>query len=334
MLNELPILILYPHSRCNCRCVMCDIWRQTAERELTVEDVERWSDDLRRLNVREIVLSGGEPLMHSDLGALAAALRATGARLTLLTTGLLLAENAALVAEAFEQVIVSLDGPRTVHDRIRRTAGAYDRLAVGVAAVRERRADLPVHARCTVQKANYNELRETVGAARDLRLNSISFLAVDVTSAAFDHDPRHEVETQKRVGLEFAEILALAAEVESLIAEESDRGFVRETPSKLRAIVRRFRARLGLEEPEAPLCTAPWVSAVIETDGSMRPCFFHQPVGNARERGLYGAVNSDAAIRFRDGLDVAANPTCRNCVCSLNRAVTAVPAGLSSSSAG
>jgi MoaA/NifB/PqqE/SkfB family radical SAM enzyme len=327
-LDSLPILIVYPHSRCNCRCVMCEIWRRTETQELTVEDVERWSGDLRRLNVQEVVFSGGEPLMHSDLGALAAAFRASGASLTLLTTGLLLAERAEVVTAAFDRVIVSLDGPRTIHDRIRRAPGAFDRLASGVRAV----AALPVSARCTVQKANHTALRETVAAARGIGVDSISFLAVDVDSSAFDHQPPNE--TQTSVGLEPAEVDALAEEVERLIVREGAQTFVRESPSKLRAIVDRFRARIGRQEPQAPPCTAPWMSAVVEADGTLRPCFFHGPVGNARGEGLSGAVNSDAAIRFRQTLDVPANPVCKNCVCSLNRPAASESAGPNSSSAG
>ena len=42
---SLPQLVLMPHSRCNCRCVMCDIWQANADkRELTREDLERQLD--------------------------------------------------------------------------------------------------------------------------------------------------------------------------------------------------------------------------------------------------------------------------------------------------
>ena len=26
-IHTLPVVVLMPHSRCNCRCVMCDIWK-------------------------------------------------------------------------------------------------------------------------------------------------------------------------------------------------------------------------------------------------------------------------------------------------------------------
>ena len=59
-ITQLPILILYPHSRCNCRCVMCDIWRSTTKEELGVDDVARWLPEWQNLGVKRVVLSGGD----------------------------------------------------------------------------------------------------------------------------------------------------------------------------------------------------------------------------------------------------------------------------------
>src|SRR5579872_2796720 len=35
---SLPVLVLMPHSGCNCRCVMCDIWKANSDRRLLTED--------------------------------------------------------------------------------------------------------------------------------------------------------------------------------------------------------------------------------------------------------------------------------------------------------
>jgi radical SAM protein with 4Fe4S-binding SPASM domain len=72
-----------------------------------------------------------------------------------------------------------------------------------------------------------------------------------------------------------------------------------------------------LVEPIAPRCNVAWVSAVVESDGTVRPCFFHAAIGNVREQSLLEALNSPSAIDFRNSLDVANNPTCQQCVCSL-----------------
>ena len=317
VIRELPILVLLPHSRCNCRCVMCDIWKIRQVREITAADLERHLTSFRTLKVRWVVFSGGEPLLHSDLFALSRMLRREGIRTTLLTAGLTLARHAAKVSESIDDVIVSLDGPREVHDRIRGIPGAFGRLEKGISALRQHQAAMPIHARCTVQKLNFPHLWETVKAARELRLDSISFLAADTTSEAFNHS--REVSFSE-VSLNAIEADALAEEIEALIRDCRDEirtGFIREGPEKLRRIVSHFRALLGQSVPNAPRCNAPWVSAVIESDGAVRPCFFHQPFGNIQDGTLLDVLNNEAAVQFRTQLDVANNPICQRCVCSL-----------------
>ena len=166
---------------------MCDIWRIRQVREITAADLEPHMASLRELKVRWVVFSGGEPLMHSDLSALARMLRREGIRTTLLTAGLTLERHAVQVAEDMDDVIVSLDGPREIHDRIRGVPDAYRRLERGIHALREHRASMPIHGRCTVQKHNFRHLRATVRAAHELKLNSLSFLAADMASEAFNH---------------------------------------------------------------------------------------------------------------------------------------------------
>jgi len=57
---------------------------------------------------------------------------------------------------------------------------------------------------------------------------------------------------------------------------------------------------------------------VIEADGSVRPCFFHEVIGDIREASLVDIINSDRSISFRKNLDVRTNEICKKCVCSLN----------------
>jgi MoaA/NifB/PqqE/SkfB family radical SAM enzyme len=277
-IERLPILILFPHSRCNCRCVMCDIWKTDTIQEISAADVERHADDIERLGVEWVVFSGGEPLMHSDLFRLCAILRARNIRLTILSTGLLLERHAARIVEHVNDVVVSLDGPPEVHDRIRRIPRAFDLLTAGVQALRRMDPKFPVAARCTVQKANHARLRETVESARAIGLDSISFLACDLDSTAFNRPEGWTAQRQDEVALTAEECDALETELTTLAGP-----FVLESPEKLRRIVAHFRAHLGLQEHEAPRCNAPWVSAVVESDGTVRPCFFHAPIGNIRD---------------------------------------------------
>jgi len=319
-ITSLPILVIFPHNRCNCRCVMCDIWRIRQVREITPRDLEPHLTSLRELNVKWIVFSGGEPLMHSDISSLSHVCRAEGVRVTLLTAGLTLEKRADIVAASIDDLIVSIDGPPDIHDEIRGVPGAYRRLQRGIEALRQLRAEMPIHGRCTIQKGNFGELRNTVHAARALNLNSISFLAVDTTSNAFNRPGGWSPGHQATVALNTTEVAVLESEIEALISEyenEIESGFVVENAEKLRRVPLRFRSRLGQVPAMAPRCNAPWVSAVVESDGTVRPCFFHRPIGNIHEHPLADVVNSDEALNFRRNLDISRDPVCRNCVCSL-----------------
>lgn len=319
VLTRLPILILSPHSRCNCRCVMCDIWKVTDANEIGAGDLERHAASVEGMGIEWAVFSGGEPLMHSDLFRLCAILRVRKIRTTVLSTGLLLERNAPAIVANVDDVIVSLDGPREVHNRIRRVPRAFESLAAGVRAIRALRPDFPINARCTIQRLNHAQLRATIAEARALGLNGISFLAADLTSTAFNRPSGWTIERQMPVGLETEETLVLESEIESIVLENECPGFVAESPEKLRKIVRHFRAHLGHVDPVAPVCNAPWVSVVVESDGIVRPCFFHRPIGKIDAvTSLMDVVNNPEAVRFRTGLDIASDPTCRRCVCSLN----------------
>ena len=300
---------------------MCDIWKNKDGQIFGVRDLESQLRSIRHLGVRWIVFSGGEPLMNPELPRLCEILSEQDIRLTLLSTGLLLKKHAAMVAECFDEVIVSLDGPPPVHDAIRRVEGAFALLQDGVRALRKVRSDIRITARTTVQKANHGSLWETAQSAKALSFDGISFLAVDVTSVAFNRTLVWPVGRQTEVCLTISELAVLGNEITKLICSADDAfgtEFVAESPEKLRRIARHFRVQLGLETPESPLCNAPWVSAVIEVDGTVRPCFFHPPMGNLRTATLEEIVNGSTAHNFRRNLDIPNNITCRNCVCSLN----------------
>jgi radical SAM protein with 4Fe4S-binding SPASM domain len=297
---------------------MCDIWKQTERQEIGVRQLERWLDDFARLGVRWVVLSGGEPLMHSNWSRLCELLRGRGIRTTILSTGLLFERDAARIVSFVDDAIVSLDGPPAVHDRIRRVPGAFGLLARGVDAIHALRPEFPIAARSTVQRENFRQLRETARTAERIGLRSISYLAADLTSEAFNRPGGWDNARQSEIALSERDLPQLEDEIEALLAEWQGSPFLLDSPEKLRRMALHFRAHLGLAEPESPRCNAPWVSAVIESDGAVRPCFFHKSFGNVSTEGLLDVLNGAQARSFRAGLDIATDPTCRRCVCSLN----------------
>ena len=326
-LTRLPLLILYPHSRCNCRCVMCDIWRSKTRNELAPGAVAQWLQEWRQLGVQRVVLSGGEALMHSRLWELCALLQEAQIGITLLSTGLLLERHAARIVEYCDDVVVSLDGPREVHDRIRNIPHAFERLSRGVAAVHAAAtahgAAVSVSGRCTVQKENYRHLREVVRASHQIGLSRISFLAADVSTDAFNRPTGWDDGHVASVALASEDVPLLLAELERLEHEHAAdfaTGYIAEPPVKLRRRLHQYYAALlGQGDFHPNDCNAPWVSAVIEADGTVKPCFFQPPLGNLHQaRNLQAIINSPQSRAWRWGLDPHRDAICRKCVCTLS----------------
>ncbi len=130
-------------DRCNIRCFYCmpleNVNFRPREELLTFEEIERFVRVAVTLGIRKIRLTGGEPLVRSELPSLVARLaRIKGLDdLALTTNGILLAEQAAeLKAAGLERLNVSLDSlSEETFERISRRSG-LNRVLKGIFAAR------------------------------------------------------------------------------------------------------------------------------------------------------------------------------------------------------
>src|SRR5437868_8374100 len=66
-IRALPIVILMPHSACNCRCIMCDIWKDNKNlKQLAESDIEGLMISLKKFGTQQVLMSGGEALLNSN----------------------------------------------------------------------------------------------------------------------------------------------------------------------------------------------------------------------------------------------------------------------------
>jgi MoaA/NifB/PqqE/SkfB family radical SAM enzyme len=315
----LPLVIFYPTGRCNSRCVSCDWWKQSGADDLTLDEIRGIAAALPALGTRVVAFSGGEPLLRPEVFAAAGAFRAHGMTLHLLTSGVLLERFAERVACHFARVCVSLDAPTgPLYERIR----GVDALATvrrGIGKLRQLAPQVPLTARATLHRSNFRELPRLIELARSLQLDGISFLPADVSSLGFGRTSAPGETERGRLALSRDEIAEFETTIEQTIAvHEADfaSGFVAETPDKLRRLPRYYAAVAGDEPFPAVSCNAPWVSVVVEANGSVRPCFFHGSLGNVRDTPIAAIVGGNLRA-FRGSLDVGADPVCVRCVCSL-----------------
>lgn len=134
--EQLSEVYLHITNRCNLRCVYCfnaEYRAQgSAEDELTAAEIRRVLAQLAALSARRVVFSGGEPLLRNDCLPAARYARSLGLATSCLTNGTLLENRAVEVAEAFEQVIVSLDSWRAEEQETARPGGRLAAIVRGV----------------------------------------------------------------------------------------------------------------------------------------------------------------------------------------------------------
>jgi len=326
-ITALPVVILMPHSACNCRCVMCDIWKDNKNlKQLTEADIEGLLISLKKFGTQQVVMSGGEALLNPNFFRFCEILQKQNIKISLLSTGLTLKKHAKQLAQYVNDIIVSLDGNETIHNDIRNIPDAYQKLKEGVQEVKSQsfdklRTKFKITGRTVIHRLNFRHWPAIIDSAKDIGLDQISFLPADVSSHAFNREILWSDHRQHEILLDETEVGELKNIIENVIdkyAPDFDSYFIAESPEKLRKIHSYYAAFYGLNPFPYKKCNAPWVSTVVEADGTVRPCFFHAPIGNIRDQSLSTILNDDKAIDFRKSLDMNKNETCIKCVCYLN----------------
>jgi MoaA/NifB/PqqE/SkfB family radical SAM enzyme len=276
--------------RCDLACGMCDLpSRGDRKRELGTEGLRGVLDAFRDLGVLGVGVTGGEPLLRTDLlDVLRHGVR-RGLLMHVNTNGTLVtADMARAFADAgLSSVNVSLDGPNAgTHDRLRGREGSFVRAlraAARLAAVPRR--PYRVALTCALGRGNAEDAEALLERARDLGVDRVGFLPVHAFPAA-RVDPLD------------------GAAASRLAARAREDPLLDNSPEYLSLFARAFG---GAESPVP--CHAPRTSVVVDCYGAVYPCVplnaARRPVGEGDVRALW---RSEAYRKAR-----AALRSCRAC---------------------
>jgi len=125
----------YVTYRCNATCSFCDIWERPSP-YVTLENVRENLRDLKRLGVRVVDFTGGEPLLHRQLPDLLLEAKQLGFITTITTNGLLYPKYAERLRGLVDMLHFSLDSPiAEEHDRSRGVP-CFDKVMESIAIAR------------------------------------------------------------------------------------------------------------------------------------------------------------------------------------------------------
>lgn len=338
-------IVLDLTRRCNLKCVMCTQIRHSED----IPDHLAWYDPRRELALADWVglldqvtsfrprvhLTGGEPTVYPHFPDLVREIKARGLFMRLTTNGTRLAGAAELlVSSGVEIVVVSLDGPAEIHNRIRGQKAVFERATAGLRALvesrrRHGRAAPIITINCTISLDNLASVDQMVPLALDLGADILQF-----HHTIFDHpdnvarhnrvlsparcrdwglDVAHpsisdQEYYQSRIGPEdLPRLVAGLKEAQRQAKGRLNLLFVPNLPFELLEPY-----YLDLDYPFAPICKRLWKSCRIYPDGSIAPCF-HVMVGNIKEQRLLELWNSPTMQRLREVINRGLLPGCARC---------------------
>ncbi len=115
----------YVTYRCNARCTFCDIWQRPSP-YAKVEDVEKNLIALKKLKVKVIDFTGGEPLLHRQLPTLLKKAKELGFITTVTTNTLLYPKYAKALQGLVDMLHFSLDFATPERHNALRGVPCYD----------------------------------------------------------------------------------------------------------------------------------------------------------------------------------------------------------------
>ena len=275
--------------RCNLKCVHC---RSSSELEakghpdFSFAEAKRVLDDIASYATPVVVLSGGEPLLRSDVFDIAAYGNEKGLRMCLATNGTLVTQEICdkIKAAGIRMVSLSLDGASAeVHDDFRSQPGAFAGTINAARLFREN--SIPFLINSSFTKRNQGEIQKIYKLAKELGATAWYMFMIVPTGR----------------GENIMDELISPADYEKLLEwhYEMEKGehdlLVRPTcaPNYYRVVLQKakeqgddFKRRtLQFSTGGAKGCLAGQLISLIDVDGNVLPCsYFPMAAGNIREK--------------------------------------------------
>lgn len=172
-----PVVVWNSTQSCNLKCVHCyaDSYNCNYAGELSTMEAEQMIDDLAQLNVPVLLISGGEPLMRSDILHLIKYAGSKGIRCTLSTNGTFIDEQMAfqLKQAAVSYVGISLDGIGDFHDSYRGVKGSFEKALSGIRNCISQ--GQKVGLRYTMSRPNITQLPQIFKLIQDEKIQRVCF---------------------------------------------------------------------------------------------------------------------------------------------------------------
>ena len=274
-------------QRCNLHCIHCRASSEetSAQGDFSTAEALQVLDQIAELSKPVIVLSGGEPLLRSDVFEIARHGTSLGLRMCMATNGTLIDDAVCeeMKKSQIRMVSLSMDGSTAaIHDDFRQQPGAFDGMMRGIEFLKKHGISFLINSSFT--KRNQEDIPKAFRLARTLGATAWYMFMIVPTGRG------EEIFSELIPKEDYEEILKWHYEME----KEEDQILVRPTcaphyyrvvPQMAKAEGRKFKRRsLTFSTGGGKGCIAAQSICLIDAFGDVKPCsYFPVSAGNVKE---------------------------------------------------
>jgi MoaA/NifB/PqqE/SkfB family radical SAM enzyme len=350
-------IVLVVNNACNLHCRMCDVGTGANETifyrnligqghgNMSLDLFDRILADAERFPVRpRMSFSYTEPGIHPKIVDMVERAKAAGFYCSLTTNGFTLPRLAQPLLElGLDELFVSVDGTRDVHNDVRGSTRSFDLIMQGLEAVnagkaRLRRTVPTVNVVYVFTEQSYLTLVDLLQDLRSVRptqivatlLNFIHPESARLHNARFGALYPATVTNLHKVNLRAFDCEALMQQIQAAKAKAVEFGIalnLRPEIGSTRTLQRYF------EDVNVPVagdfCSDPWNMVMIQTNGDVIPAHgrcFNTIAGNLNSQPLHRIWNGAVMVDFRRTLKREGGllPACTRCCGSFDRSAGAI----------
>ncbi|MBU1201529.1 MAG: radical SAM protein [Nanoarchaeota archaeon] len=229
------------------------------KKELTLEDLEAFVVQAKKMGIKNVLILGGEPFLWRDLFKLIVFCNEEGLDTTVITNGVLLNQNMIkkIIQSKLPHIHISLDGATSETHDIIRGKGVFNKAVNNIQLLNAYKAknntQFPtIGTTFTIMKHNFHELSEVVKLAQKLGIDGLNFQPVVIDNT----EPRLRSKSSS-VWIEDDDLNKLDTVIDKLIElkkqSRENYVFIENTVSNLNLIRKYFKRMLS---PKAQPCYA------------------------------------------------------------------------------
>ncbi|MFH2137124.1 MAG: radical SAM protein [Candidatus Omnitrophota bacterium] len=331
-------ITLFLTHRCNLRCKMCGQWGESGVTKTMCDDsvkellplsaLTTIIDDVRRFKP-SITLFGGEPLLHPECLELIRYIKKNKMHSLMITNGSLLNNFAEKLVDAgLDELNVSLDGGKELHDAIRGLPGLFEKVTAGLKLVNSYKQKKGVkkpliNLQCTITKYNYKKLEQLIEVAKEIKADSLTFhnlifLGNDLIDQQREFDQTLNCSSEAWKGFVFEPEIdpdMLYKKIQKILTGQYSFAVDFYPNLSLKGLKEYYYNPSYLPSEYPKRCLSPWITGYVFPDGTVRPCLNSSfSFGNIKVNSFTGVWNSVNAVMFRKTLKKSSIfPVCVRC---------------------